>query len=108
MGTPRPLFGHRPKGGSAEPLILSCFFLAGCGGTALQLEQATDSLSDTVPHMISAQIFHNLLLKEKDINELPAQVVIGGGSAQISNQLIIPSATANLTGVIFRSFGLQN
>jgi hypothetical protein len=89
-------------------VALPCLLLAGCGLTALQLQQATDSLRDSVPDLLSAQIFHNIIAKSIHPDALPAQVVVGAGQAQVTNQLIMPSATINFTGMAIRSMGLQN
>jgi hypothetical protein len=82
--------------------------LAGCGLTALQLQQATDPLSDSVPELLTAQIAHNVIAKRFNPYALPAQVVVGTGQAQVSNQLILPMATVNFEGIALRSIGLQN
>jgi hypothetical protein len=61
-----------------------------------------------VPDLLSAQIFHNIIAKSIREDALPAQVVVGTGQAQVTNQLILPSATVNFTGIAIRSIGLQN
>ena len=81
---------------------------SGCGLTGLELEQATDPLADSIPHMLSAQIAHNLILKDENQFQLPAQVVIGAGSSQVSNQLILPTVAASSVGRLFGALTVQN
>lgn len=85
--------------------------LAGC--TSVQLESSTIALTPSINQLEKEQIYANLSLfidscANADCNAIPNQFVLGGGQAQVSNQIQAPNATANFQGILLKTITLQN
>jgi hypothetical protein len=86
--------------------------MGGC--TSVQLESSTSALGPSINNIERQQIYANLSLfidscdNKGPCNALPNQFVLGGGQAQVSNQVQFPNITANFQGLFVKSTGLQN
>src|ERR1700728_3419912 len=61
------------------------------------------------PNATDAKVLAIALSYKISCSEVPSQVVLGGGQAQVSNTLALPnSTTINFQGIALKALGLQN
>jgi hypothetical protein len=93
-------------------LMIALLIVAGC--TSTNLMSNTTALGPSISDIERDQIYRNLSLfidsctQHGACNAVPNHFIIGGGQAQVSNQIQTPNVTANLTGVVFKSLAFQN
>jgi hypothetical protein len=93
-------------------LFCLCLSIEAC--TSVQLESSTTALGPSIYNIERDQIYANLGVfidackSNGPCNAVPNQFVLGGGQAQVSNQVQFPNITANFQGLFVKSTGLQN
>jgi hypothetical protein len=93
-------------------LVIAFLLMGGC--TSTNLVSNTAALGPSISDIERDQIYNNLSLfidscsQHGACNAVPNHFVLGGGQAQVSNQIQTPNVTANLSGVVFRTLAFQN
>ena len=93
-------------------IVTVCAAIAAC--TSVQLESSTSALGPSINNLEQQQIYANLSMfidscaGDGACNAVPNQFVLGGGQAQVTNQLQFPNITANFQGLFVKSTGFQN
>jgi hypothetical protein len=107
----------RPKmafGGLMQTAILMVALLVVTGCTSTNLKSNTTALGPSISDIEKDQIYRNLALfidsctHHGSCNAVPNHFILGGGQAQVSNQIQTPNVTANLTGVVFKNLAFQD
>jgi len=95
-------------------MLLIGVSLGSCSVTTAELKGASTQLSPTIMDIEREQVLQNIgafIAAGCDAGRcsaMPSQFLLGGGQAQISNQVQAPNLMMNVQGAFFKSFSVQD